>query len=119
MGYSGVDVDATEVDLGRPLPMARRPSPQTRRVLTAFVASPDAWRHGYDLGSEVGIGAGSLYPILIRLHERACLESRWESPAPRGRPPRHEYRLTATGAALAREWALQESVHLSMRPVEA
>jgi DNA-binding PadR family transcriptional regulator len=99
--------------------MNRRPSPQTKRVLAAFVADPEAWRHGYDLGDEVGVGAGSLYPILIRLHERECLESRWESPAPQGRPPRHEYRLTATGAALAREWTNEDRQPILMRPAEA
>jgi DNA-binding PadR family transcriptional regulator len=83
--------------------MPRRPSPQTRRVLTALVADPEVWRHGYDLGLQIGVGAGTLYPILIRLHERGCLESRWEGVVGQGRPPRHQYRLTPTGVALARE----------------
>jgi DNA-binding PadR family transcriptional regulator len=88
-------------------------------VLAAFVANAGAWRHGYDLGTEVGVGAGTLYPILIRLHERGCLESRWEGLAGQGRPPRHEYRLTATGAAFAREWAYDAPGHLRLRPLEA
>jgi PadR family transcriptional regulator PadR len=98
------------------LGMTRRPSPQTQRVLVALATDPEAWRHGYELGREVGVGAGSLYPILIRLHERGYLESRWESSSPQGRPPRHEYRLTATGASLAREWRTEARGSLSMRP---
>jgi PadR family transcriptional regulator, regulatory protein PadR len=81
--------------------MSRRPSPQTLRVLAALVADPATWRHGYALGREVGLPSGSLYPIMIRLHEHGLLESRWETPAPRGRPPRHEYRLTPDGTELA------------------
>ena len=48
----------------------RRPSPQTVAVLGALAAEPTAWRYGYELGLEVGLKAGSLYPILIRLADR-------------------------------------------------
>jgi PadR family transcriptional regulator PadR len=81
----------------------RKPSPQTIAVLRALLARPDEHRYGYELGQEVGIKAGSLYPILIRLAERGLLEASWEAArdAPAGRPPRHLYRLTAAGRALA------------------
>jgi DNA-binding PadR family transcriptional regulator len=81
----------------------RRPSPQTAAVLRALVADAETWRYGYELGREVGLKAGSLYPILIRLAERELLESRWEEPAEAsgGRPPRHLYRLTGAGRELA------------------
>jgi DNA-binding PadR family transcriptional regulator len=55
------------------MPRNRPPSPQTSSVLRALVADPDAWRYGYELGREVGLKAGSLYPILIRLAERELL----------------------------------------------
>lgn len=82
---------------------SRLASPQTSSVLRALVADPEAWRYGYELGREVGLKAGSLYPILIRLAERELLESRWEDQAEAsgGRPPRHLYRLTAAGRELA------------------
>ena len=79
----------------------RRPSPQTIAVLTALAADPSAWRHGYELGQEVGLKAGSLYPILIRLSERGLLEATWETEPPQGRPPRHLYRLTQAGREFA------------------
>jgi DNA-binding PadR family transcriptional regulator len=75
---------------------SRHPSPQTVKVLDALAANPTAWRYGYELGLEVGLKSGSLYPILIRLCDRDLLEARWETP-PAGRPPRHLYRLTANG----------------------
>ena len=53
----------------------RRPSPQTVAVLGALAAEPTAWRYGYELGLEVGLKAGSLYPILIRLADRGLLEA--------------------------------------------
>jgi DNA-binding PadR family transcriptional regulator len=83
----------------------RRPSPQTIAVLGALAARPNDWRHGYELGQEVGLKAGSLYPILIRLCDRELLEATWETDPPSGRPPRHLYRLTGAGARLASELA--------------
>ena len=79
----------------------RRPSRQTTEVLRALAADPLAWRYGYELGLEVGLRSGSLYPILVRLSDRELLESRWEDDAPAGRPPRHLYRLTASGLQYA------------------
>src|SRR5258707_5738217 len=83
------------------MPRNRRPSPQTAAVLRALAATPDAWRYGYELGQEVGLKAGSLYPILIRLADNGLLEASWEAEPPQGRPPRHLYRLTPDGHALA------------------
>jgi PadR family transcriptional regulator, regulatory protein PadR len=84
---------------------ARGPSPQTIAILQALLAEPETWRYGYELGQEVGVKAGSLYPILIRLAERGLLEASWEVLAdePAGRPPRHLYRLTGDGRELARQ----------------
>lgn len=81
--------------------MARRPSPQTTAVLLALADDPQRWRYGYELGQAVGIKAGSLYPILMRLHERGLLDSAWETRSPGGRPPRHLYRLTGEGVRTA------------------
>ena len=66
------------------------------RVLHALAARPTRWRYGYELATEVHLKSGSLYPILIRLADRALLETSWE-PGPPGRPPRHLYRLTPAG----------------------
>ena len=85
---------------------ARRPSPQAVKVLDALAADQAVWRYGYELGLEVGLQSGSLYPILVRLCDRGLLEAKWEEAPPAGRPPRHLYRLTAEGfehaVALAR-----------------
>src|SRR3954471_4816734 len=74
----------------------RQPSPQMIRVLRALAAQPTRWRYGYDLGTEVGLKSGSLYPMLVRLADRGLLETSWE-PGAEGKPPRHLYRLTAAG----------------------
>jgi hypothetical protein len=74
-------------------------------VLQALGADPMRWRYGYELGREVNLKAGSLYPILMRLHDRGLLESSWEPVPAAGRPPRHLYRLTAAGVRLAGESA--------------
>lgn len=80
---------------------SRRPSPQTCHVLAALAANPAAWRYGYELGVELGMRSGSLYPILVRLSERELLDATWESNATEGRPPRHLYRLTDRGLEYA------------------
>lgn len=83
--------------------VARKPSPQTTRVLAALAADPGNWRYGYDIMQQTGLQAGSLYPILMRLADRGQLESRWEQGTRPGRPARHMYRLTPDGLALAAE----------------
>ncbi len=82
---------------------ARRPSAQTCAVLTALAAHPTAWRYGYELGREVALQGGSLYPILMRLRDRGWLEAAWESEPDPGRPARHLYRLTPSGLAEVQE----------------
>ena len=82
---------------------SRRPSAQTVAVVLALAETPTAWRYGYELCQQLGVKAGSMYPILMRLAERGLLETAWETDAPAGRPPRHLYRLTGPGRALAAE----------------
>jgi DNA-binding PadR family transcriptional regulator len=83
----------------------RRPSAQTTAVVLALAAQPASWRYGYELCRQLGLKAGSVYPILMRLADRGLLETSWESEAPSGRPPRHLYRLTGPGRVLAEELA--------------
>jgi len=66
-------------------------------VLDALAVNQDEWRYGYELGLEVGLRSGSLYPILVRLRDRGWLEAKWEERPAAGRPARHLYRLTADG----------------------
>jgi DNA-binding PadR family transcriptional regulator len=87
--------------------LSRAPSPQTRAILDALLAQPLEWRHGYDLAKLVGLGSGTLYPILIRLHGRGLLDAKWIEPDKPGRPARHAYRLSAAG--LAHACQLQDS----------
>jgi DNA-binding PadR family transcriptional regulator len=85
--------------------MPRKPntSRQTRSLLAALLERPQTWRHGYDLAKETGLRSGTLYPLLMRLSEQGLLEQRWDEAERPGLPPRHVYRLTASGLALARE----------------
>ncbi|WP_236621576.1 PadR family transcriptional regulator [Asticcacaulis benevestitus] len=62
---------------------------------------PQAWRYGYDLSKETGLKSGTLYPLLIRLHDQGLLEAEWRPAAKPGRPPRHAYRLTSAGEVTA------------------
>ncbi len=80
----------------------RTPSRQSRAILDALLARPMEWCYGYELSKQVGLSSGTLYPLLIRLHERGLLEAKWVEPERPGRPPRHAYRLSAAGAAFAR-----------------
>jgi PadR family transcriptional regulator, regulatory protein PadR len=81
----------------------RRPSRHTLALLDALTQRPRAWQYGYDLSRLTSMKSGTLYPILMRLCERGVLESKWQPAAQEGRPPRHMYRLTATGVVFARD----------------
>ena len=80
---------------------SRALSPAARRLLAALAASAGGWRHGYDLCREADIKSGTLYPLLIRLEAQGHLQAEWHDPDTPGRPPRHVYRLTASGLRLA------------------
>jgi DNA-binding PadR family transcriptional regulator len=92
--------------------MPRKPnnSRQTRALLAAFLDRSQTWLHGYDLSKETGLKSGTLYPLLMRLSEQGLMESRWQEPERPGLPPRHIYRLTASGLALAREQAREAAM---------
>jgi PadR family transcriptional regulator len=83
----------------------RRPSAQTTAVVLALAEQPAAWRYGYELCQQLDLRPGSMYPILVRLADRGLLETAWDTDVPDGRPPRHLYRLTGSGRALAAELA--------------
>jgi PadR family transcriptional regulator, regulatory protein PadR len=82
---------------------SRKLSDQTLVLLNVLLVQPRKWRHGYDLSRDTGQKSGTLYPILMRLCERGLLESKWEESSEPGRPPRHMYKLTSAGGALAKE----------------
>ena len=70
-------------------------------MLQALAEDPGRWRYGYDLCAQLGIQAGSMYPILMRLADRGLLQTSWETEPVPGKPPRHLYRLTGAGRAAA------------------
>ena len=91
--------------------MPRRPnnSRQARAVLATLLEQSRTWRHGYDLTKATGLKSGTLYPLLMRLSEQGLLESRWQDAERPGLPPRHFYRLSAAGLALACEQKQSEA----------
>jgi len=66
--------------------------------MVALAEQPTVWRYGYELCQQLDLKPGTMYPILVRL---ALLETSWDTDVPAGRPPRHLYRLTGSGRALA------------------
>lgn len=100
--------------------LARKCSRQTLALLAALMEQPRTWHHGYELSKATDLKSGTLYPILIRLNDQGFLDSRWKDAERPGRPPRHVYRLTASGLALAREQmeVLADS-RSDLRPIKA
>lgn len=96
---------------------ARRPSPQTVAVLLAIAKDSDRWFYGYELCRALGLKAGTVYPILIRLADRGYVETSWEQEVPPGRPPRHLYRLSAAGAEYAAALPRKAAVRPNARRV--
>jgi PadR family transcriptional regulator PadR len=89
------------------MPRRSNSSPQTLLLLSALLEQPVSWRHGYELSRETGLKSGTLYPLLIRLTEHGLLEAEWRLAVPPSRVPRHAYRLTAEGRALAHSLAAE------------
>lgn len=83
--------------------LARKPSRQTIDLLAALMEQPRTWQYGYQLSKDTGLLSGTLYPILMRLSDRGYLTHKWIESPDAGVPPRHAYRLTATGIAHAKE----------------
>jgi PadR family transcriptional regulator, regulatory protein PadR len=83
--------------------MKLRLSPQTLLVLDAFSQDSLEWKYGYEISRGTGLKSGTLYPILMRMAERALLETAWEKAEEPGRPARHMYRLTPEGQSYALE----------------
>jgi PadR family transcriptional regulator PadR len=86
---------------------SRRSSRQATAVMLALAQHPATWRYAYELCQRLDLAAGTLYPVLMRLADRGLLETTWEPEVPPGRPPRHRYRLTGPGRALATELAAE------------
>lgn len=82
---------------------ARALSNHARTILAALLDAGDTWSHGYELARLADVKSGTLYPLLIRLEGQGYLEAEWHQTPGGGRPPRHAYRLTPSGARLARD----------------
>lgn len=82
---------------------APRLSAQTVVVLEELLRAPAQQRYGYDLMKATALSAGTLYPILARLHDYGWLVAEWDAAGEAGRPPRHHYRLTPGGRAGAKD----------------
>ena len=80
-----------------------RISSQTVAVLNALQKNHKGWTHGYEMSKITGLKSGTLYPILLRLHDEGWLEAKWEPSCEQGRPPRHLYRITAAGSLAAKK----------------
>ena len=87
-------------------------------MLVALAEQGRSWSHGYDLCRRLGLKAGTMYPILMRLADRDQVETAWEQDPPRGRPPRHLYRLSPAGAELVAELRADRGVAPSLRTAE-
>lgn len=74
------------------------------KVLRVFLEDPAEPRYGYELMRLTGFPSGKLYPILARMQSAGWLVKEVEDidPATAGRPARRLYRLTSSGAEIAR-----------------
>jgi DNA-binding PadR family transcriptional regulator len=105
------------------MPSQPRMTIPTQLVLRALLEDPAREMYGVEIGTAAGLPSGTVHPILARFEALHWLESRWEDVDPRleGRPPRRYYRLTASGAQLAREAlarAYRPSRRFQLRPAE-
>jgi PadR family transcriptional regulator PadR len=100
------------------MPRPPNASRQTHILLAALLEQPQSWRHGYELAKETGLKSGTLYPLLMRLSDQGLLQSRWKESEQAGKPPRHLYRPTAAGLAMARELRAENTVRLPSKAIK-
>lgn len=83
----------------------KRPSWQTRMVLSVLLADPSTERYGLELAQHTHLQGGTLYPILVRLEQSGVVTSRWEEidQATEGRRRRRYYQLTQQGLDAAHD----------------
>jgi PadR family transcriptional regulator PadR len=86
------------------------------RVLRAFLNDPDGQHYGLSLMRATGVGAGSLYPILVDLEDGNWIEAEWEvlDEAAAGRRKRRYYRLTDGGERDARRLIAETVAELTL-----
>ncbi len=95
----------------------RQSSKQTISVLLSLLENYPEWSYGYELSKQAQLKSGTLYPILMRLSDRNFLASKWKESPEKGRPPRHMYRLTASGISFAEEQIDTSSKAAKNRPL--
>ncbi len=81
-----------------------RLSSASLKVLRLFVDTPRQGRSGAEISRITSVGAGTLYPMLVRLEDAGWLKGEWEDvdPSKAGRPRRRVYRITGVGQTEAR-----------------
>lgn len=86
-------MDETHVRVSRPM----------LKVLKMMIERPLIPLSGAEIGRQVDLGSGTLYPLLRRLENAGWLKSEWEEvdPSEVGRPRRRLYKLTGHGQTLA------------------
>ena len=87
--------------------MKVRITPHVLRTIECILSISADEASGAVITRATGLPSGTLYPILLRLEAAGWVSSKWEKgdPAELGRPRRRFYRVTAKGAAHAREAA--------------
>jgi DNA-binding PadR family transcriptional regulator len=82
-----------------------RLSGPTLKVLKLMLEKPREGRSGAEISRALGIGSGTLYPLLARLENANWVRSEWEQvdPSEVGRPRKRFYKLTGQGQTRARK----------------
>jgi PadR family transcriptional regulator PadR len=82
-----------------------RLSGPTLKVLKLMLEKPREGRSGAEISRALGIGSGTLYPLLARLENADWVRSEWEQvdPSEVGRPRKRFYTLTGQGQTRARQ----------------
>jgi len=74
------------------------------RLVNLFLNDPSQKWSGAEITKIIGMGTGTLYPLLARFEAAGWLTGEWEKidPSEEGRPRRRYYRMTALGARRSR-----------------
>jgi DNA-binding PadR family transcriptional regulator len=96
----------------------RRLSLPALQAVAMMLEDPGAEYWGLAIAKQIHVPTGTIYPILHRLEAAGWLESTLEQvdTTTACRPPRRLYRLTPTGARMAREALIHTRRSLGLKP---
>lgn len=74
-------------------------SGKSMEILLILASDPDREYSGYEIGKQLSMPSGTLYPLLLKIEQAGLLTTKWEDGDPKilGRPRRRYHKISGQG----------------------